>query len=241
MTAIHTIERLSTAREPKKHRIFITQLFKWKKIFHKNLNVFRAYFFHLSFATHWEELIWQLRRTFGCTSAKFIFAPWRLSSSFFPKLFAGAVHLCQRTVVTRVPMRLSRSSSLKHWRLIVFVGLLKSNYPPRPYLRTVPVGPGGTPGSVFSGEEPSIAKENNYPSAVRVSCGTRTIKINIGSLRHYLWFTFICVTKRRVIFLPLRRWPSENYRSFPSNQFVFTLSAYSKYKWRIRMIASGIK
>lgn len=109
---------------------------------------------------------------------KFIFAELRCTVTFilllFSKLFADAVHLCQTVVVTRAyfDRDFHEARLLKHWQtvhvsaeLIAFVGrgLLKSNYSPRPYL---PNRARGLPWVYLTeaGEEPSIAKENNYPS-----------------------------------------------------------------------------
>lgn len=73
----------------------------------------------------------------------------------FPKLFAGAVHLCQTMVVTRAYRPYATFTKLVFWNtdrqtehisaeLIAFVGrgLLKSNYSPRSYLRTAPAAAG---------------------------------------------------------------------------------------------------
>jgi len=208
----------------------------------KSLNVSRTTFFSRSHTTRGTRLAHHPRQTLGCISVKIYFrGARRISSmysfsSLFPKLFAVGERSLR---AHRCDFRVAR-----HWNtdpriseeLIAFVGrgLLKSNYSPR----------GEPPGSVFSGE-PSMAKENNYPSAVRVSCGTRTIKINIGTPRPHLRSRFY-PRDRATYSLLLRRWLCENYRSFPSNQFVFTLSATSKTRDTIfnaqdAMIMSGIK
>jgi len=80
----------------------------------------------------------------------------------------------------------------------------------------LPAGDGGLPG-VYLAEavgEPSIAKENNYPSTVCVSCGARSIKINIG-------FAFCsllsAINWRACILVFVRVKLTEDYRSFLSN------------------------
>jgi len=154
----------------------------------------------------------------------------------FLKLFAGTVHLCQGTVVTRVPMRLSRNSSLKHWRLAHFRGvncLCRTRVVKKQLLAATVFANRarreGLPGVYLAkaSGEPSIAKENNYPFAVRISCGTHTIKINIGSPRPHLCFAFMRAIKQYIIFSPKM---IKRELSFLSNQFVFTFSATFKIR-----------
>lgn len=97
----------------------------------------------------------------------------------------GRLHALTGATHRKTRLRNVDSTSISA-ELIAFVerGLLKSNYSLRPYLpnRACPAGDGGLLG-VYLAEavgEPSIAKENNYPSTVCVSCGARSIKINIG-------------------------------------------------------------
>ena len=158
------------------------------------------------------RLVYPLQ-SFSCTSVEFIFTERAMTFIFllFLKLFAGTVHLCQGTVVTRVPMRLSRNSSLKHWRLAHFRGvncLCRTRVVKKQLLAATVFANRarreGLPGVYLAkaSGEPSIAKENNYPFAVRISCGTHTIKINIGSPRPHLCFAFMRAIKQYIIFSP---------------------------------------
>lgn len=149
MTAVRTIETLCVELKKRAVSSLRSCLTKRKKKYFLESRYVPSDFFHFFLSPY------NAKNSFGTSSPANLRLHFReiyfrgtlrdvYSPPFSQTFREGAVHLCRGTVVTRVPMRLSRSSPTGGPRiseeLIAFVGcgLLKSNYSSRPYLRTVP-------------------------------------------------------------------------------------------------------